>query len=83
MLNFIFIDLLTHRTKLIKASIVIAFFCGMLLSPHLWINSGRLFSMMSPIEGMPILAAPFDKILSDNVQPLAVHAVVSAVIKSA
>ncbi len=63
MLNFIFIDLLTHRTKLIKASIVIAFFCGMLLSPHLWINSGRLFSMMSPIEGMPILAAPFDKIL--------------------
>lgn len=51
------------RTQLIKASIVIAFITGVLFSPQLWINEGRFFPIIKPIDSIPALAAPFDIIL--------------------
>jgi hypothetical protein len=49
--------------KLIKASIVIALVIGFLLSPQLWVNEGRFFPVITPIDGMNSLSAPFDLFL--------------------
>ena len=49
--------------KLVKATIVLAFFAGFLLSPRLWINDGRLFPLISPIDGIPALTATTEIIL--------------------
>jgi uncharacterized membrane protein YphA (DoxX/SURF4 family) len=46
-----------------KASIVIAFIAGIILSPRLWINSERFFPVLKPIEIIPALTFPFDFIL--------------------
>jgi len=51
------------RPQFIKASIVIAFLLGFLLSPKLWINEGRFFPVIQPFEGIPVLPSPYDIIL--------------------
>lgn len=49
--------------QLIKASVVLAFLVGFLLSPKLWISVGRFFPVIKPNGGIPVLTAPFDVIL--------------------
>jgi hypothetical protein len=56
------LDLLL-RARVIKASIVIAFITGILLSPKLWISDGRFFPMLKPFEIIPSLTSPVDIIL--------------------
>ena len=56
------LDLLL-RARVIKASIVIAFITGILLSPNLWISDDRFFPMLKPFEIIPSLASPVDLIL--------------------
>jgi hypothetical protein len=46
-----------------KASIVIAFMVGIVLSPELWISDGRFFPTLKPFDVVPVLASPFDIIL--------------------
>lgn len=54
------IDFSFSRLNLVKASIFIAFIAGFLLSPHLWLNEGRLFPIIKLSESIPTLPAPFD-----------------------
>lgn len=49
--------------KLIKASIVIAFVVGVLLSKQLWINTGRFLPNLKPFDFVPTLPSPLDTIL--------------------
>lgn len=50
------------RARLIKAVVIIAFTAGILLSPQLWINEGRLFPVLPLFDFLPILTFPLDSI---------------------